>query len=55
MSTRREPVQDIATTKIVASVLERNGLPGAIAGLVTGAQPVGEHIVGSTDIDMGKR
>ena len=47
------PLCSIATTKIVSKVLEKNGLPGAVAGLVTGGQIVGETVVGSKDIDMG--
>ncbi|CCL99068.1 uncharacterized protein FIBRA_01080 [Fibroporia radiculosa] len=42
----------IAVTKIVSQVLEQNGLPGAIAGLVTGAKDVGEAVVESQDVDM---
>jgi hypothetical protein len=45
----------IAVTKIVADVLEKNGIDGAVAGLVCGGKDVGEGVVGSTDIDMGKR
>ncbi|KAK2723469.1 alpha-aminoadipic semialdehyde dehydrogenase-like [Artemia franciscana] len=36
------PLCSIATTKIVAQVLERNGLPGAICSLVTGGANIGE-------------
>ena len=43
----------IATTKIVASVLEKNNIPGAVAGLVIGGKEVGEAVVASQDIDMG--
>ena len=39
------PLVSIATTKIVASVLERNGIPGCIASLVTGGAEVGETLV----------
>ncbi|VDB83209.1 unnamed protein product [Peniophora sp. CBMAI 1063] len=46
------PLVSIATTKMVSKVLEKNGLPGAVAGLVTGGQSVGETVVGSKDIDM---
>ena len=44
----------IAVTKIVAGVLERNGLPGAIASLVTGGKDVGEGVAESRDVDMGQ-
>ncbi|TBU40187.1 NAD-aldehyde dehydrogenase [Dichomitus squalens] len=46
------PLCSIAVTKIVSEVLERNGVPGAVAGLVLGGKAVGEHVVGSSDVDM---
>ena len=48
------PLCAIAVTKIVAGVLEKNGVPGAVAGLVTGGKDVGEALVQSRDVDMGK-
>jgi hypothetical protein len=48
------PLCSIAVTKIVSSVLERNGVPGAAAGLVTGGKTVGERVVGDSGVDMGK-
>ena len=48
------PLCSIAVTKIVASVLERNGIPGAVAGLVIGGKDVGEAVVESEAVDMGK-
>ncbi|XP_015111476.1 putative aldehyde dehydrogenase family 7 member A1 homolog [Diachasma alloeum] len=39
------PLVSIATTKIIASVLERNGIPGSVAALVTGGADVGEVLV----------
>lgn len=39
------PLVSIATTKIVARVLERNGIPGSVASLVTGLADVGEVLV----------
>jgi aldehyde dehydrogenase family 7 protein A1 len=48
------PLCSIAVTKIISSVLERNGVPGAVASLVTGSKDVGEAIVQSNDIVMGK-
>ncbi|KAG5639746.1 hypothetical protein H0H81_000026 [Sphagnurus paluster] len=46
------PLCSIAITKIVARVLEANGLPGAIAGLVTGGKEAGEAIAQSRDVEM---
>lgn len=46
------PLCSIAVTKIVSSVLEKNGVPGAVASLVIGGKDVGEGIVESADIDM---
>ena len=48
------PLCSIAVTKIVASVLEKNGMPGAVAGLVTGGKDVGDALVQSQDVDMGE-
>lgn len=42
------PLVSIATTKIITGVLERNGIPGSIACLVTGGADVGETIVNDT-------
>lgn len=39
------PLTSIATTKIVSQVLERNGIPGAVATLTCGGTDVGETIV----------
>lgn len=39
------PLVSIATTKIIASVLERHGVPGSVASLVTGGSDIGETIV----------
>ncbi|GBE83431.1 NAD-aldehyde dehydrogenase [Sparassis latifolia] len=46
------PLCSIAVTKIVSGVLEKNGIPGAVAGLVIGGKDVGESIVESQDVDM---
>ena len=48
------PLCSIATTKIISEVLVRNGIPGAVASLVTGGKYVGEAVVESRDVDMGK-
>lgn len=47
------PLCSIAVTKIVSSVLERNNIPGAVAGLVTGGKDVGAAVVESRDVDLG--
>ena len=47
------PLCSIAVTRIVSSVLEKNNIPGAVAGLVTGGKDVGEALVQSQDVDMG--
>jgi hypothetical protein len=41
-------------TKIVSGVLEKNGVPGTVAGLVTGGRDVGEAVVQSQEVDMGE-
>jgi aldehyde dehydrogenase family 7 protein A1 len=46
------PLCAIAVTKIVSSVLERNDIPGAVAGLVTGGNDVGAAMVESHDVDL---
>ncbi|KAH7107042.1 succinate-semialdehyde dehydrogenase [Auriculariales sp. MPI-PUGE-AT-0066] len=46
------PLCAIALTKIVAGVLERNNLPGALAALVTGKKDVGAGLVESEHIPM---
>jgi aldehyde dehydrogenase family 7 member A1 len=48
------PLCSIAVTKIVSGVLEKNDVPGAVAGLVTGGKDVGEAVVQSQDVDMGE-
>lgn len=39
------PLVSIATTRIIANVLERNGIPASIASLVTGGADVGKVLV----------
>lgn len=41
-------------TKIIADVLERNGIPGSVSTLVTGGKDLGEAIVNSADIPLGR-
>ena len=48
------PLCAIAVTKIVSTVLERNGIPGAVASLVTGGKDTGKAIVESHDVELGK-
>lgn len=48
------PLSAIAVTKIVATVLERNGIDGAVAGLVCGNKAVGEGLVRSKHVDMSE-
>jgi aldehyde dehydrogenase family 7 protein A1 len=48
------PLCSIVVTKIVADVLEKNGVPGAAACLVTGGRDVGEAVVESKDVDMSE-
>lgn len=43
----------IAVTKIIARVLEENGIPGAVAGLVTGQRDIGEALAQSQHVDLG--
>lgn len=42
----------IAITKLLASVLEANGMPGSICSLVTGGADIGEAIAKHKDIDI---
>ncbi|XP_076645194.1 aldehyde dehydrogenase 7 family member A1 [Halictus rubicundus] len=46
------PLVSIATTKIITGVLERNGIPGSVASLVTGGPDVGETIVEDTRVPL---
>ncbi|EGO01110.1 hypothetical protein SERLA73DRAFT_179170 [Serpula lacrymans var. lacrymans S7.3] len=46
------PLCAIAVTKIIASVLEKNGIPGAVSSLVTGGKDVGEAVVESRDVNL---
>ena len=41
-------------TKIIADILERNGIPGAASTLVTGGKDLGEAIVNDADIPLGE-
>lgn len=46
------PLCSIATTKIVANVLERNNIPGAIASLCCGGADIGKQLVNDTRIKL---
>ncbi|KAF8208281.1 NAD-aldehyde dehydrogenase [Mycena galopus ATCC 62051] len=46
------PLCSIAVTTIVARVLEQNGIPGAVASLVTGDKDTGAAITESRDVDL---
>ncbi|KAF7319415.1 NAD-aldehyde dehydrogenase [Mycena chlorophos] len=46
------PLCSIAVTTIIARVLEQNGIPGAVAGLVTGDNNAGAAIVESRDVPL---
>ncbi|WVQ63131.1 uncharacterized protein L199_001282 [Kwoniella botswanensis] len=46
------PLASIAVTKLIQPVLEKNGLPAAVAALVCGGVDVGKAVVGSTDIPL---
>ncbi|XP_071654003.1 putative aldehyde dehydrogenase family 7 member A1 homolog [Temnothorax longispinosus] len=46
------PLVAIATTKIIASVLERNGIPGSVASLITGGPDVGETLVNDKRVPL---
>ena len=44
----------MAVTKIIAGVLEKNNIPGAVASLVTGGRHTGEALVENSNVDLGK-
>lgn len=46
------PLCSVAITKIISKVLEKNGIPGAVAGLVNGGNSVGQAVVESEHVDM---
>ena len=48
------PLCAVAVTKIIAQVLEKNGIPGAVSALVSGDKDIGEAITESKDVDLGK-
>ncbi|XP_017884690.1 alpha-aminoadipic semialdehyde dehydrogenase [Ceratina calcarata] len=46
------PLVTIATTKIIAKVLERNNIPGSIVSMVTGGTDIGETIVNDRRVPL---
>lgn len=48
------PLCSVAVTQIISEVLERNGVPGAVATLITGDQHIGEALSESEHIPLGK-
>lgn len=46
------PLSAVAVTRIIAQVLEKNRIPGAVSSLVTGDKYVGEAITESRDVDL---
>lgn len=48
------PLCSIAVTKIISRVLEENGIPGAVASLVTGGKDAGEALVNDPGVELGK-
>lgn len=48
------PLCSIAITKIISRVLEANGIPGAVASLVTGDKDVGAPLVNDPGVELGK-
>lgn len=46
------PLVSVATTKIVASVLEKNDLPGAICSLCSGDKEIGEAMSNDTRMPL---
>lgn len=46
------PLCAIAVTRIISRVLEDNGIPGAVASLVTGGQAAGEAVVESPGVEL---
>lgn len=48
------PLCAIAVTKIISKVLETNGIPGAVAGLVVGGKETGRELVESQVVELGQ-
>ncbi|XP_039292847.1 alpha-aminoadipic semialdehyde dehydrogenase [Nilaparvata lugens] len=46
------PLVSVATSRVVAEVLERNNLPGAICSLCTGGSDIGERIASDTRLPL---
>lgn len=48
------PLCSVAITHIIADVLERNGIDGAVAGLITGDHHIGDALCESKHVTMGR-
>lgn len=48
------PLCSIAVSKIIADVLERNNIPGAVASLVTGGKETGMALVKSKGVELSR-
>lgn len=48
------PLCSIAVTRIISRVLEENGIPGAVASLVTGGKEAGEALVENPGVELGE-
>ncbi|KAJ2914971.1 hypothetical protein MD484_g5446, partial [Candolleomyces efflorescens] len=46
------PLCSIAVTRIISRVLEKNGIPGAVASLVAGGKDAGEALVESPGVEL---
>lgn len=46
------PLVSIATTKIVAEVLEKNNIPGAVASLCCGGSVIGKAMASDTRVKL---
>jgi aldehyde dehydrogenase family 7 member A1 len=48
------PLCSVAVTKIIAEVLEKNGIRGAAAGLVIGDNHIGDALCENEHVTLGK-
>lgn len=46
------PLTSVATTKIIASVLEKNNIPGSVASLCSGDVDIGQSIVNDKRVNL---
>jgi aldehyde dehydrogenase family 7 protein A1 len=47
------PLCSVAVTQIIAEVLKKNGVDGAVAGLVTGDHHIGDALCESEHVTLG--